>query len=382
MPLADRALSLLLGSLYDAAADPTLWGPFLQKLARHSGAHSAAIVMHRAGTGEGSYTVSSSWHLDPEASRLYQEHYGPLDIWAVRARLRPSGRVLTSGSLCRQSEFRVSEIYNDLMSRYNIEHGLFGMVENSPRRLAAVSLYRSASGPEFQASEIKVLELLSPHIRRAFKLHFQFSELKTEAAGFSAAFDMLATGVVVLGTKSEIVLVNRAANAIVAQNDGLLATGHGLRAERATESAELDRLIREAVSTAEGYGLGAGGGLLVSRRKGAPLQVLISPVPSLQFDVSQPLRAIVFINDPERKARPAHDILRAIFGLTPAECRVALLLGDGMSPREIAKLLVLSPNTVKSQVSTVYAKTGISSHAQLVRLLARLPGGAFSMGTT
>jgi hypothetical protein len=52
------------------------------------------------------------------------------------------------------------------MSRYNIEHGLLGMVENSPNRLAAVSLYRSASAAEFQASEIKVLELLSPHIRR------------------------------------------------------------------------------------------------------------------------------------------------------------------------------------------------------------------------
>jgi hypothetical protein len=58
------------------------------------------------------------------------------------------------------------------MSRYTIEHGVFGMVENSPSRLAAGSLYRSASGPEFQASEIKFLELPSPHIRRAFQLHF------------------------------------------------------------------------------------------------------------------------------------------------------------------------------------------------------------------
>jgi hypothetical protein len=58
------------------------------------------------------------------------------------------------------------------MSRYNIEHGLFGMVENSPSRLAAVSLYRSASGPEFQASEIKVLELLSRPIRARIQTPF------------------------------------------------------------------------------------------------------------------------------------------------------------------------------------------------------------------
>lgn len=158
------------------------------------------------------------------------------------------------------------------------------------------------------------------------------------------------------------------------QNDGLLATGEGLRAERAVESAELDRLIREVVSTAEGEGLAAGGGLSISRKKRAALQVLISPAQNLQLDLTQPLRAIVFISDPERKARPNSDILRAVFGLTPAECRVALL--DGKSPREIAELLALSPNTVKSQVSTIYAKTGTFRHAQLVRLLLRLPGSS------
>ena len=59
--------------------------------------------------------------------------------------------------------------------------------------------------------------------------------------------------------------------------------------------------------------------------------------------------AIVFISDSEQMARTTHDFLRAVFGLTPAECRVALLLGDGKSPREIAELLALSRNTVKSR---------------------------------
>lgn len=382
MQPGERDLFKLLNSLYDAAADPALWESFLQQLAHHTNAHSAAIVMHLAGTGSGSYTVSSAWQVNPEATRLYQEYYGALDIWAVPARSLPSGVVATSESLCPQREYKATEIYNGLFSRFDIEHGLFGLVENSPSRMAVVSLYRGVSGPEFDSAEVKVLELLSPHIQRAFKLHFQFSELKAQAAGFSAALDMLATGVVLLGAKGKILLMNRGANAMVAQNDGLLATAQGLRAERPRESAQLDRLIREAVGTAEGKGPGAGGSLSISRSDRAALQVLVSPAQNLPMDVTRPLRAIVFITDTEQKARPAHDILRAVFGLTPAECRLALLLGDGKSPRMIAELLALSPNTVKSQVSTIYAKTGTSSHAQLVRLLSRLPGSAFSTGTT
>jgi|SRR5208283_5068790 len=373
MPPGEWALSKLLSSLYDAAADPTQWGSFLQQLAHATGAHSADILMVQAGTGNGSYSVSSAWQVDPEAIRLYHQHYGPLDIWAVRGRLQPSGQVLTSESLCTRKEYEASEIYNDLLSRFDIEYGLFSLVENSPCRLAVVNLFRGASTPEFQPSDREVLELLSPHIQRAFKLHFQFSELKALVAGFSAALDTLATGVVVLGTKGEILLMNRAANTIVARNDGLLAGAQGLRADRPAESAQLGRLIREAVNTAEGRGFGAGGGVSISRRKGAALQVLVSPVQNLPIDVTRPLRAIVFISDPDRRAHTAHDILRTLFGLTPAECRVALLLGEGKTPREISQLLALSTNTVKSQTATIYAKTGTARHAQLVRLLARLP---------
>jgi DNA-binding CsgD family transcriptional regulator/PAS domain-containing protein len=372
MPPTERALFKLTGSLYDAAADPAHWESFLEQLASVLGAHSADILMYQAGAGNVSYSVSRAWHVDPEAVRLYEAHYGPLDIWAVRGRLQPSGRVLTSESLCSRTEYRASEIYNDLLSRYDIEYGMFSLVENSQDRLAVVNLFRDASEP-FQASDIEVLELLTPHIQSAFKLHFQFSELKAQAAGFSAALDMMATGVVVLGAKGKILLMNRAANAIVAQDDGLLATGRGLRAERAAESAQLGRLICEAVRTAEGKGLSAGGGLSISRRKRAALQVLICPVQSIQIEVTRPLRAIVFITDPEQRAHTTHDILHALFGLTPAECRVALLLGDGKTPREISQLLALSTNTVKSQVAIIYAKTGTARHAQLVRLLARLP---------
>ena len=336
MPPTERALLQLIGSLYDAAADPTHWEPFLQQLAHHSGAHSADILMVQAAEnkGNGSYSVASKWQVDPEAICLYHQHYWALDIWANRGRLQAAAQVLTSESLCTRQEYAASEIYNDLLSRYDIEYGLFGLVENSPSRLAVVNLFRGASGPAFRSSDIRVLQLLSPHIQRAFKLHFQFSELKADAAGFGAALDMMATGVVVLGAKGKILLMNRAASAIAARNDGLLATGQGLRAERAAESAQLARLIRDAVSTGEGNGLGPGGAVSISRRKGGPLQVLISPAQSLQIDATLPLRAIVFINDPERKTHTAHDILRALFGLTPAECRVALPLADATLPQK------------------------------------------------
>jgi len=61
-----------------------------------------------------------------------------------------------------------------------------------------------------------------------------------------------------------------------------------------------------------------------------------------------------------------------LFGLTPAECRVSLLLVDGLAPAAIANTLGVTANTLKSRLSSVYAKTGSSRQSQLTRLLVQL----------
>ena len=79
MPMDAETLSRLVGSLYEAAADPKLWDPFLQQLSHITGATSAGLVM--LGVGQNTYTISSSWEVHPEATRLYQERYSAVDVW-------------------------------------------------------------------------------------------------------------------------------------------------------------------------------------------------------------------------------------------------------------------------------------------------------------
>jgi DNA-binding CsgD family transcriptional regulator len=51
--------------------------------------------------------------------------------------------------------------------------------------------------------------------------------------------------------------------------------------------------------------------------------------------------------------------------LSPAERRVALLAAGGVSNRQIADQLFLSPRTVECHLSHVYAKLGVRSKAEL-----------------
>jgi DNA-binding NarL/FixJ family response regulator len=53
-------------------------------------------------------------------------------------------------------------------------------------------------------------------------------------------------------------------------------------------------------------------------------------------------------------------------GLTPREREVVLLVGTGMSNKEIAQRLGLSVGTVKLHVHSIFLKTGARSRIELV----------------
>jgi ATP/maltotriose-dependent transcriptional regulator MalT len=67
------------------------------------------------------------------------------------------------------------------------------------------------------------------------------------------------------------------------------------------------------------------------------------------------------------KVSPSHDA-----GLTPTERRVAELAASGMTNRDVAAALFISPKTVEHNLSRVYRKLGIHSRAELGQWIRQL----------
>jgi DNA-binding CsgD family transcriptional regulator len=63
-----------------------------------------------------------------------------------------------------------------------------------------------------------------------------------------------------------------------------------------------------------------------------------------------------------------------LLGLTPAEARIAALVGGGESPREAADALGVTYNTVRSSLKLVFDKLGVGRQSELARVVARLAG--------
>jgi len=72
----------------------------------------------------------------------------------------------------------------------------------------------------------------------------------------------------------------------------------------------------------------------------------------------------------ERSAPPPAVPEQGKLPLTRREHEVALLLAKGLSNREIASQLVISPRTAEAHVEHILTKLGFTSRAQVVALFA------------
>jgi DNA-binding CsgD family transcriptional regulator len=61
--------------------------------------------------------------------------------------------------------------------------------------------------------------------------------------------------------------------------------------------------------------------------------------------------------------------LRDLFGLTPAEAKVAMAFFEGLTSKEAAENLGLSFHTVRVQLARIFEKTQTHRQAELVRLM-------------
>jgi DNA-binding CsgD family transcriptional regulator len=64
------------------------------------------------------------------------------------------------------------------------------------------------------------------------------------------------------------------------------------------------------------------------------------------------------------------NIIVSHYRITPREHEVIVLLNKGLSTREMAEILFVSPATVKTHLHNIYEKTGVKSRYELFHRLS------------
>lgn len=236
------------------------------------------------------------------------------------------------------------------------------------------------------ANAPRILRILKPHLQRALHLHAKFGTLEAQSQGWQAALEAFDHAVIGLDGHGKVVLLNRHAEAIAASGNGIKLVHGRLRATEPTADTQLQKMIAAALGAAGGSkGLSCGNSLLLERPdrqpdrqpESAPLRVTATPfrVPQLPGSPTRnPIAALLFVSDPAQAPLSRAARLQSLYGLTPAEARVADLLFQGLETAEAAARLGITIETGRIYVKRILAKTGVPRQAELIRLMASMPG--------
>jgi DNA-binding CsgD family transcriptional regulator len=357
----------VLDLIYDAAADNDLWPHVLTAVAdlTHS---EGGILFGQSFTAQRIY-FDFNGRLNEECNRAYQERHMQ-NPWSQYMEHQPTGRLVLSDEAVSLAELQRSAFYDEVLQPQEIGHNAMMALAAREDFRAAFNMCRSVRRGPFDPDEERLLEWLSPHLCRSVTLGFRIDGyLAMQHAAFNV-LDRLADGVVVLDRKARVLFANAAALGMA--EEGSLRLHQSISTHSSAHSQRLNELIRAALQ-------GAAGGTMGLPRSGDDrlLTVLVSSIRGkdlgrLSDAGVKDAAVLLFVIDPaNRRSIPLGQIMDA-YGLTHAEARVALAASSGNTILETAKSLGLSPNTIKTHLRRVFAKTATGRQSELAGLITAI----------
>lgn len=177
-------------------------------------------------------------------------------------------------------------------------------------------------------------------------------------------FSRLGRAAAIVGREGRVIHLNRAAGTLAGEGFAVTAARQ-LRATRPACQAALDAAIGRAFS---GDRTPAPA---VLARPGRVTPLLAHAMP-MSGEAAGEAAVLVLFSDPEGAGSGNAEALLHLLGLTPAEARVAALVGAGHAPKEAALRLGIAESTARSSLKAVYEKLAIGRQAELAQIVARL----------
>jgi DNA-binding CsgD family transcriptional regulator len=370
-----ESLLPLIGAFYEAAAEPGLWPRI-------------AIDLTHEFRSESCMLLTSDAHLNTEFLGLtdnlaggvmddYRAYYYAQDQW-VAGGLRAPNQAIIGHQVAPAEWYKSSEFLNELCVRAGIHDVVGAALTLTPGRTAILGIHRAKHDTAFNEADKARLDVLIPHLKRAIQLTIRLENAGIDHQAALEGLERAHAATILVDARGAILFATRLAETLLRRGEGLRAVNGRLACAERRAADRLACLIRGATGVGVGPVGSPCGAVAIERDDGRPpLTILVAPFRPKRPAFGSPVpAALVFIRDPEAPTM-ATDILRDLFGLTPAQAAVAARLGGGECLEDVAAALHITRYTAQDHLKAIFAKTGCCRQPQLVALLSR---GVAAMG--
>ncbi|ROS01179.1 DNA-binding CsgD family transcriptional regulator [Sinobacterium caligoides] len=360
----------LIRSIYAGVLDENRWELFLVELRQCVDASFATLLLKPPSKSDRGF-VLNAFVTDPDDVLAYNNNYYALDPFVNL----PEGKVVSIEEHVDMAGFKSSRYYTEYMQPLKIEQIMgfdFSLADGVDVRLR---ITRNEGALNFAHRERYLLEMLLPHLRQAVEIYMRLQGAEMESCLYSEAMGEMALGVIILSEKAEVIRYNEAAKRLFTESNGLSLRHGKLCLERSEENRQLQQLVARLI---ERHVSGRAVASEVFKTEYAPgalrLAIQLRSLPcSTSPSANQPCVAL-FVSDPQHRRKAPTSALATLFGFTPSEAALSMLLANGLTLDEASEELGVSRNTTKSHLSAVFSKTGVTRQTKLIQLILKSVG--------
>jgi DNA-binding CsgD family transcriptional regulator len=369
--------------LGDTVLDPAIWSEVLEDICAAVDARGAVLLQPDM-TGTGDRAIRQAVPFTPSMTGIMQ-HYFIDGWWKQDTRAKGCITLLSRGHkiisdhdlvagdlLPAEGGLTLDDRRRDrYLNEFEYRHGAVwwsSIVFDAGASPWVLSFKQSAAQRPFGPDEKRKVEGLRLKLGEAAMLSRIVG--RRVLTGIADALGLIEQPALVLGRNGVVLTHNAAADTLFDEDMRISNRKFAVREDAA-------RALQDAAGRiCASYAAPHVAGDLVRIPRRWPKRPVIARLFPIPISARTPFlggSVLVLLSDPDKATRLAPAaVLAQAFGLTPAEARLATLLGQGVPIHDAANSLGIAYETARNQLKAIYAKTETHRQSELVALLARL----------
>ena len=362
-----QQLSDLIGVIYDAAIDPSLWDSAVETAAYFVGGVGGGLFCKDVGAHHATIPHRFGFQV-PLPVELFRQIYPSAEGHFLGDLEQP----VATTDLMPFAELAQSELYRQWAEPQGFVDFVSAVLDRTTISAVIFGIFRHQRDGMVDDQVRRHMRLIAPHIRRAVLIGRMFEFKAAEVATFVDALDGLGAGMYLVDADGRLIHANAAGNAILGAGDILSS----VRGRLVATDATVDQALRE-VFAAAGQGdvvLGTKGiAVPLTAKDGDRYVAHALPLTSgarRRAGVAYTAVAALFVRKATLAVASAPQAIGSAFKLTPTELRVLLAIVEVGGIPEVATAFGVAETTVRTHVGRLFEKTGTARQADLVKLVA------------
>jgi len=343
------------------------WPSVLHDLGRTVGAAGAVMLANSNDRWSGSW----SGHV---TSPEFEEAFSAFLQSDVPQRTQTTPRLLAldragfvhEAELFSAAEWESEPLKADWSTEWGFDHAAATAIHSPSGELLVFHLERRAGLPQFIQSDLDLLDAYRPHLARAGLLATRWRLERLQIVADALA--QIGLPAAVVAPNARVLAANELIQAMTQHIIWLPKNAIALAdpAANALLRRAIQEITRPAAASPRTFPTRAMAGV-----ESAIVHMI--PTPRRARDVFDGALGVLVITPLTSPDTPDVNLIRGLFDLTHSEAKVARGITQGLTISEIATRDGIHPETVRSQVKAVFAKTGTRRQAEVAALLAGVP---------